>query len=124
MKLGPNQTRWLEALESDTYKQGKRRLRNINDEYCCLGVGAELFKQQEPTADDICYAYCGHTSAAPQYAIEALALLGDFGEFVGNLPIGGRPHNNLANLNDNGMSFKEIAQHIRAEPHRFFTWSK
>ena len=124
MELGPNQTRWLEALEAGTYKQGKRRLRNINDEYCCLGVAAELFKQQEPTADEVCYAYCGHTGLAPQYTIEALALRGDFGEFLGSLLFGDQAYNNLANLNDNGMSFKELAQHIRAAPERFFVGSR
>lgn len=124
MKLGPNQTRWLEALESNIYKQGKRWLRNINDEYCCLGVAAELFKWQEPTADEICYSYDGHTGLAPQYTIEALSLRSDSGYFMGNLPIEGRPYNNLANLNDNGMSFKELAQHIRAAPERFFTGSR
>ncbi len=30
--------KWAEALESGKYKQGTRYLRNIDDEYCCLGV--------------------------------------------------------------------------------------
>ena len=29
---------WVEALRSGKYKQGRRTLRNRNDEFCCLGV--------------------------------------------------------------------------------------
>lgn len=33
---------WVTALESDDYKQGRRVLRNSNDEYCCLGVLCDI----------------------------------------------------------------------------------
>lgn len=35
-------TKWLKALRSGEFKQGKYDLRNNNDEYCCLGVAAKI----------------------------------------------------------------------------------
>lgn len=31
-------TKWIEALRSGEYKQGKKSLKNENGAYCCLGV--------------------------------------------------------------------------------------
>lgn len=33
---------WIDALKSGKYKQGQYTLRNRNDEYCCLGVLADV----------------------------------------------------------------------------------
>lgn len=33
---------WIAALRSGKYKQGKHVLRNLQDEYCCLGVKRDL----------------------------------------------------------------------------------
>lgn len=30
--------KWLEALRSDKYQQGKSYLRTVDDKFCCLGV--------------------------------------------------------------------------------------
>jgi hypothetical protein len=39
-KLGPNQLKWLKALESGKYKQGRWMLQHaVTKECCCLGVG-------------------------------------------------------------------------------------
>lgn len=35
-------TKWLEALRSGAYNQGKGCLKNKNCEYCCLGVLADV----------------------------------------------------------------------------------
>lgn len=37
-ELNEIQAKWLVALRSGKYKQGRASLRNINDEFCCLGV--------------------------------------------------------------------------------------
>lgn len=34
--------KWTEALRSGKYKQGRRWLRNRDDEFCCLGVLADI----------------------------------------------------------------------------------
>ena len=50
-------TRWLEALRSGRYKQGKGSLRTTDDQYCCLGVLCDLAVQDgivewEPHRDE------------------------------------------------------------------------
>jgi hypothetical protein len=39
-------TKWLVALESDEFRQGKSRLRQVDDTYCCLGVLCELYRRE------------------------------------------------------------------------------
>jgi len=34
--------KWIEALRSGRYKQGRGFLRNANDEFCCLGVLCDI----------------------------------------------------------------------------------
>lgn len=41
MKLGPNQTKFVEALESGEFKQGRDQLQ-LEDTLCCLGVGCAV----------------------------------------------------------------------------------
>ena len=41
--------KWLEALRSGRYKQGKFRLRNNRDEFCCLGVLCDISGEGEWT---------------------------------------------------------------------------
>ena len=36
--------KWIDALA--TYKQGKMRLRNQNDEFCCLGVLCDIYSKE------------------------------------------------------------------------------
>lgn len=36
------QLKWIEALESGEYKQGKGQLRD-GDQYCCLGVACDVY---------------------------------------------------------------------------------
>jgi hypothetical protein len=42
---------WIEALRSDYYKQGQRRLKlhygRNDDRYCCLGVACDIFGSME-----------------------------------------------------------------------------
>lgn len=38
--------KWLEALRSGKYKQGKFMLRNQYDGYCCLGVLCDLYGKE------------------------------------------------------------------------------
>lgn len=39
---------WIAALESGEFKQGKSRLRNDDDTYCCLGVACEVYRRAHP----------------------------------------------------------------------------
>lgn len=116
--LGPNQTRWLEALESGDYKQEKGHLRK-GDGYCCLGVAAELFADESVVinsddwgTDTKHYTYNGEGACAPTYVQEALKLRNDIGS-----PSVGTP---LTELNDDGTTFEQIASIVRLHPHHYF----
>ena len=109
MKLGPNQTKWIEALRSGDYEQCTDRLFDGKG-YCCLGVAAVV---------------CGGSSAptgiaAPNYAVEGLALRSSDGELTGRLHIGPVTSRYLADANDAGATFSEIADFIEANPEAVF----
>lgn len=38
--------RWIKALRSGDFKQGKWHLKNKYGKYCCMGVAIEIFKKQ------------------------------------------------------------------------------
>lgn len=113
--MNENQERWLTALESGEYPQGKSSL-CLQGKYCCLGVASDLFvpkdeQKLDPTTDGV--AYQGETAVAPPAVIEALGLDGSTG-YIGGDEV------SLASMNDNGMSFPEIAAFIRSNPSRVF----
>lgn len=94
--------KWIDALRSGDYKQGKRKLKNV-DQYgqyfCCLGVLKEL----EPS--------CG------SFANESLEKTPFRGLSEGGyIKIEDGDSINLADLNDTGKTFAEIADVI--EKHR------
>ena len=124
---------WINALESETYKQGKGALRLISpegslcDEYCCLGVLTELFIKEHPgTIFSKVSAFKGKKVMEYSYKNEETksltgsktllplpvmkwAEISEFDPIVsyGNTPI------NISTLNDNDIDFKEIASIIR-----------
>lgn len=99
-------TKWLEALRSGKYTQGRRVLRSIQDEYCCLGVLCDLIAPEKWVKSD--------------YGTE-MFFLSDTGDkkrhFPSNsiLKTAGLSLENgdtLASKNDCGESFEEIAKYI------------
>jgi len=48
--LSPNAQKWVDALRSGDYKQGRRALYDgVTDSFCCLGVACDLFAKENPT---------------------------------------------------------------------------
>lgn len=92
--------RWVEALRSDKYKQGRKRLRNpdYQDEFCCLGVLADLIDPE---------AWHGHLWYTEYLGCET------------SLPLDILPRgvqNQLMLMNDRpSSSFTEIADYIEAK---------
>ena len=115
-QLGPNQTQWLEALRSNNYAQGSFSLRR-DDTFCCLGVGCDIFEvpSAPPTHPhgSTFYGRIPECAGAPLELIEILQLYGSVGMDINN-------DNSLAQLNDNGASFPEIAARITADPAMYF----
>lgn len=121
-KFTPEQTRWLEALESGEYKQTFEVLRDKTG-FCCLGVATHLIDADHPA---IQRAYSGisvgHSLAplaaegdqdAPPDIVTARLYRGSNGSAI--------YRDGPAYMNDEGSSFKEIAAEIRKRPWWVFT---
>jgi hypothetical protein len=117
-KFNAFQKKWLGALESGKYKQTKEKLFSGRG-YCCLGVACDL-AGIKPVKRPHMYLFDDEWSVAPSSIIEKLKLRGDCGDFdisvrIKNLNVG-----SLAEMNDIGKTFKEIAAFIRENPNNIF----
>jgi hypothetical protein len=95
--------RWLEALRSGKYDQGKSWLRQ-GDSFCCLGVLCDLVDPTgwRPGALVYSYSVADHTSILPGMTKVATGL-----DSAVDL-------DKLMSMNDNGQSFAQIADWIEA----------
>lgn len=122
--------RWIEALRSGKYKQGRSALRYPGpegDEFCCLGVLCELAVEDGITArgEDSGYAddmsLFGYGNGLPSRAVQEWAGLDDSSPDVivreGDAPRIEHQHgSDLAQLNDDeGLTFEQIANVIERE---------
>lgn len=104
--LTEKQKKWIEALRSGKYKQGRGFLKKDNC-FCCLGVACEIFKEElnlEVTDDE----YDCSNDYLPLKVVKFLNLVSDSGANVDpNIDM------TLVMLNDDmGMSFEEIANEL------------
>lgn len=104
--------RWVKALRSGKFKQGKFRLHNIlADTYCCLGIACEINKKHLAIG-------CDDDGNNMSYDNEDKALPVSIREYMGlKSAVGLGTHTNdehfcLERLNDSGKSFTEIADII------------
>jgi hypothetical protein len=113
-EIGPNQRKWLDALRSGNYKQGKEEL-CCNGMYCCLGVASELFEEhKQVVGDNIIFG--DKISCAPPSVVFALLLYSDTGS-----PKLTTAFKSLVSLNDSmGKSFTEIADIVESDPSIYF----
>jgi hypothetical protein len=105
--------KWVKALRSGLYEQGKGRLKSLDDRFCCLGVLADVYGcswQPNPNSkyvydlavEGVVDAVQGYTSVLPQPFLDVVGLDQDH-------------CGTLVNMNDAvGMSFYGIAQWIDA----------
>lgn len=137
MQLGPNQIRWLEALERGGYRQASGNLCIIEDDgsrcYCCLGVGAQLFcpGQGEEAAQGVkrVLSYDDDAVAAPAGLMAALAFHDKFGRIDRDFAKAEERQavddvlvaTSLSELNDQLWSFEDIAAFARRYPHLVFS---
>lgn len=92
------QDRWVAALRSGEYKQGKYRLQRDDDTYCCLGVLCDL-----AVKDGVVAAFDGRRELPP-------TTLSAWAGSSGWWRSGGV---SLPSLNDGlGWTFDQIADHI------------
>jgi len=99
--------KWVDALRSGDYTQGKEVLRSKDDEFCCLGVLCDIVDPSRwvfarGSADDDCYGYEGCYTILP---IDIARGTGISDEHKGT----------LIDMNDTGVPFSEIADYIEQE---------
>lgn len=101
--------KWLQALESGEYEQGSSYLRTCNDEFCCLGVLAALSGVEW-------HQRTGEAKRVFQYETETGAEQFAFSDRALNMRVGILGYaTDLAEMNDTGSSFAEIAAYIREQ---------
>lgn len=134
-KFTKTQLKWLEALESGEYKRCKgvlcEELKNGTCTYCCLGVASEILlsnKYKEKIENSL-WSFDGEEISCPYLVMEKLKLRGSLGEFYKDsepytheFTVDGTvvESHSLAELNDDGWSFKKIAAFIRKNPRLVF----
>lgn len=98
--------KWLAALRSGNYRQGQGQLHNADNQFCCLGVLCDIVDPSRWSDRDggESYVYLGLTCIS----MPAESFLSDVGltQLVAD---------ELADLNDHGATFTEIADRIEAE---------
>lgn len=124
----PEQEAWLHDLETTEEPQTKGFLHvlvpgkvGFTSGYCCLGRACIVLGADEHESDDGLGYFWGESVALPGSLTNRLRLRGVCGEFA-QVVVDHREREcaNLAELNDNDWSFKEIAAYIRANPWNVF----
>ncbi len=101
--------KWVAALRSGDYYQGSHQLRNEMNEFCCLGVLCNLHAMEHPwsaATQTNPTEYLGRYDT-PNYKVLEWAGMdsrNELGEFKNGLC--------LTEMNDEGMTFNEIADVI------------
>jgi hypothetical protein len=117
------QKRWLAALRSGRYEQGKGFLQKGN-QYCCLGVACDIFADRfdiSKIKDGDITLYNHSRQRLPPQLIAALGLRDAIGMFSGPIQYGDCVLQALAGMNDSGkFTFAEIADFIEQHPTTVF----
>jgi hypothetical protein len=105
-------SKWLEALRSGDFEQGKRWL-HANGEYCCLGVLCEIAAEEGVVTVGRRWqiiTYDGVGNLLPQSVVDWAGLDTPWGWQQEDGSQGYIP--SLTSMNDEGVPFPEIADFI------------
>lgn len=116
--MNDNAKKWVAALRSGEYRQGRGALRS-GDEYCCLGVACDLYSKETGVSweseAETTFVYLGQNAVLPQEVKNWLGLCNDSGRCPAKYQPG-----SLIHWNDGGWTFEEIADWIESEPEGLF----
>lgn len=113
--MNDNAKKWVAALRSGEYQQGRGSLRTPADRFCCLGVACDLYGHEHHIA-----------WKGERFQHEEFHLPFDVQDWLGLNTVkgsyiaGNHQATNLANRNDNGANFQKIADIIESEPEGLF----
>jgi hypothetical protein len=117
---------WVEALRSGEFKQGTGELKNSDNAYCCLGVLCEIYskemkrmKKKAPKFEED-NSYLNKQGVLPEEVMKWSGMNSEEGSLNNSYKIKANLKNStsysyLITLNDDGASFKRIAQIIEKE---------
>ena len=118
--MNENATKWVAALKSNEFEQGRFRLRRQDTEcYCVMGVACELYRRETGRGEWVDEMFVVEGAPIPQiYAppdpvVAWLGLKSPTGRLGGD-------DVSLIYLNDSGTTFKEIAKVILANKRKLF----
>lgn len=101
--------KWVDALRSGDYEQGRAQLRSKDDTYCCLGVLLDCIDGVDWELNDVEPGQ-GYLAEYGDYPRAHLDLANLYLDLVGMDPL---DQGRLINLNDeDGAGFNEIASWI------------
>lgn len=108
---------WVAALRSGKYQQTKGRLRTIDNRYCCLGVLCDLVAPGDwdlPHNSGENYLHVGSCGLPTNKVLRMAGVLDVEKAGKEDAITVTHPLFVLANMNDKGKSFAEIAHAIEA----------
>lgn len=120
--MNDNAKKWVEALRSGEYKQGKNYLSSDNY-FCCLGVACDLYQKSvgdlriERGGSGGSISYNGRNRLLPADVQTWLNLADDNGSYANP---SGFVAGSLTERNDVGYDFDKIADIIESEPPGLF----
>lgn len=128
-----NRKLWFKKLEETELKQGKGALCTRNNEYCCLGIACEVAIENGLLIEkwmDEKYSDNVHLYGKRNEDISSAYLPSIVSDWLGMKTIEGAPVNepmslskvddSCAIMNDEGLSFKEIAQRLQKHESAYF----
>lgn len=97
---------WLAALRSGKYRQGQGALKSVGGSYCCLGVLCEVagLKEKQLSCGSAAKAFIDKTG---DYDVSYLP-----DGFAHEVDISATKQSALAEMNDDGKTFEQIADYI------------
>jgi hypothetical protein len=114
--------KWVAALRSGKYKQGKYSLRSNYDNYCCLGVLCELAAQEgiakRTGGTHENFRYDDHNTNLPESVIRWAGLSDRSGGYVKDDV--NNPTSLMSDNDGHHKDFNEIADIIESEPKGLF----
>jgi hypothetical protein len=113
--------KWIAALRSGKYEQSKGTLRTVNNEFCCLGVLCDLYNQEQENnlwgqnENDLRdYTFLTEDKLPPSVVITWAGLY-ERNPSVNVDLYGYTQIRSVAEMNDQGFDFNEIADLIEAQ---------
>lgn len=122
MKLGPKQKEWIRLLRSGEIKQGIGALK-MGTSYCCLGVCKEFVLGEEPAPGQDVLSETDRKKIGLREVNGAACEASDYlkiTNFVKENGYSAFGSTILAELNDEGATFQQIADLLEKFPEAFF----